>query len=87
MSVRIPSASKIEARRAVSPAFDLGYTIRKSFIVFEEINAGAAAADAEHQIQIAAAEEEYLRRQAAMEIESSAPARNERCFAHDLDGQ
>lgn len=77
--------SRIDARRAVSPAFNFGYTMRKTLIGFEEIAAGSAAADAEHQIEMAAAEREYVRRQAASAIEAPAQSRNERCFAHDLD--
>ena len=85
MSSRTPPPSSIEARRAISPAFNVGYTMRRTLIGLEEMQAGAAAADAEHRIQIATAEKEYLRRQAAIELESSAPARDERCFTHDLN--
>lgn len=84
MPAKTPQPSRIEARRAISPSFNLGYTMGKALIELNEMQAGFAAVYAEHQSEIAAAESEYLRRQ-AIEIESSTSARNERCFAHDLD--
>ena len=88
MPVSRPEPSRTEARRRVSPAFDLGYRLQMLALGLVEMNAGAAAATEEFNNRLEAAEaEEYRRLLAAAKQALPEPAREERCFAHDLGSE